>query len=122
MDATCTIQSSIHVFHLINKYVFRTLDTYLGSFKERKKYKYPFKGHEWQRQDGLNKVEASVIRRWSVISPCRASAKHTFDGGYILSQLMNQMLNRFLCFYILKPFDFRFDLRICYNSNCITRR
>ena len=31
MDATCTIQDSIHVFNLIHKYVSRILGTYQGS-------------------------------------------------------------------------------------------
>ena len=33
MDATCTIQDSIHVFRLIHKYVSRILGTY--RFEER---------------------------------------------------------------------------------------
>ena len=31
MDATCTIQDSIHVFNLVHKYVSRILGTYQGS-------------------------------------------------------------------------------------------
>ena len=30
MDATCTIQDSIHVFNLVHKYVSRILGTYQG--------------------------------------------------------------------------------------------
>ena len=31
MDATCTIQDSIHVFNLVHKYVSRILGTYQSS-------------------------------------------------------------------------------------------
>jgi len=31
MDATCTIQDSIHVFNLVHKYVSRILGTYQAS-------------------------------------------------------------------------------------------
>jgi len=41
MDATCTIQDSIHVFSLVHKYVSRILGTYHNRVerKERKKKK-----------------------------------------------------------------------------------
>jgi hypothetical protein len=32
MDATCTIQDSIHVFNLVHKYVSRILGTYQSSW------------------------------------------------------------------------------------------
>ena len=32
MDATCTIQDSIHVFNLVHKYVSRILGTYQNSW------------------------------------------------------------------------------------------
>ena len=40
MDATCTIQDSIHVFNLVHKYVSRILGTYqklLGKYIEIRK-------------------------------------------------------------------------------------
>ena len=47
MDATCTIQDSIHVFNLVHKYVSRILGTYqildyhLGYFSKFEKYPKP---------------------------------------------------------------------------------
>jgi len=49
MDATCTIQDSIHVFNLVHKYVSRILGTYQfeplflsfpGKFEIRVRYDY----------------------------------------------------------------------------------
>ena len=34
MDATCTIQDSIHVFNLVHKYVSRILGTYHNDLRE----------------------------------------------------------------------------------------
>ena len=47
MDATCTIQDSIHVFNLVHKYVSRILGTYQncnihwGNFSNSEKFPQP---------------------------------------------------------------------------------
>ena len=43
MDATCTIQDSIHVFNLVHKYVSRILGTYQGSKRVGGKVEKPGK-------------------------------------------------------------------------------
>ena len=62
-----------------------------------KEHSEPFKGElrlltshvvrqKWQRRSGLSIVRASVLRRWSLSSPYRASPFHPFFGwlGFVL--------------------------------------
>ena len=58
MDATCTIQDSIHVFSLVHKYVSRILGTYqfssdfikLSTLRSSYEHKYNF--FKFRREDG----------------------------------------------------------------------
>ncbi len=61
MDATCTIQDSIHVFSLVHKYVSRILGTYQfnltgGRFLLHKTGK---------RMDACIQIHLPVVRTWS---------------------------------------------------------
>lgn len=58
MDATCTIQDSIHVFSLVHKYVSRILGTY------HIRQAFPFYDSKFfcQFQFGESKVNASILK------------------------------------------------------------
>ena len=66
MDATCTIQDSIHVFNLVHKYVSRILGTYHfrpgNTFTKHIPILYVFLQASYQFRLHLKQSEAASIR------------------------------------------------------------
>ena len=58
MDATCTIQDSIHVFNLVHKYVSRILGTYQSGLGEKlRNRENPPTGSCWEASGLGEKLE-----------------------------------------------------------------